>query len=532
MVFSMPPITVKRSHAMDLFLTRHASEVKGTLSGFDRVRFRGTLRWLANLPGMGVWLSHAGVLLKDFGEYAMGLTNRIKEATRELAEKAGRPVIYLHSSSLRKEDFARDIAEREGIAEGLVCVLSAVEPCHTFTVGPNREAKKLELRSHQGKCLHQYFYLIDPQLGWLNVRLQTWLPFTVHVVINGREWLSQQLFRKGLAFERRDNCFIDIADVRRAQRIMDRQLASDWPRLLDRLLRRVHPAHRTLFGRERLDYYWSADETEWASDVMFRSPADLSALYPRLVRHAMLSFGGGDVLRFLGKRPCVQQFRNAEILSHLGARCEGVRVKHAWDRNSLKMYDKQQSVLRVETTINNTRQMKVFRTPQNDPDGPQSWQKLRKGVADLARRAEISQKSNERYLDALSAVEAEPTLAETAAQVCRRARWNGRPVRALNPLADQDARLLEAVSRGEFLLQGFRNRDLRGILFGEAKSADTRRREMAKATRLIRMLRAHGLVHKVAKTHRYTVSTHGREIITALLAARSANAHKLMQIAA
>jgi hypothetical protein len=517
---------------MQLFLTRHAAEVKGTLSGFDRVRFRGTIRWLANLPGMGTWLNRAHVLLKDFKGYAMGLTERIKLATQELAEKAGRPVVYLPSSSLRKEDVAGEIAERDGVNEGLVCVLSAVEPCLTFSVGPNREAKRLELRCEQRKCLHYYFYLLDPRLGWLNVRLQTWFPFTVQVVINGREWLSRELCRRGIGFERRDNCFVEIENVRRAQRIMDRQLQSDWPRWLDRLTRQVHPAHRTLFGKERLDYYWSADETEWASDVMFGSAAELAALYPRLVRHAMQNFGSQEVLRFLGKRPCVEWFRSAEIVSHLGVRCEGVRVKHALDRNSLKMYDKQGSVLRIETTINNTRQMKVFRTAENDPDGPPSWQKLRKGVADLARRAEISQKSNERYLDALSVVEVEQTLAETAGQVCRPARWKGRPVRALNPLADADATLLAAVSRGEFQLDGFRNRDLRGILFGEAKSADTRRRQMAQVTRQIRMLRAHGLVHKVAKTHRYTVSSHGREVITALLAARSANTNKLMQIAA
>lgn len=517
---------------MQSFLTRHASEVKGALSGFDRVRFRGTLRWLASTPGLGTWLNRAHVLLKDFTGYAMGLTERIKEGTRELAAKAERPVIYLQSAALRKEDYARLVAERDGVREGLVCVLSAVEPCLTLSVGPNREAKRLELRCEQRKCLHYYFYLIDPRLGWLNVRLQTWMPFTVHVVVNGREWLSRELCRQGIGFERRDNCFVDVEDISRAQRMMDRQPKSNWPRLLDRLLRQVHPSHRTLFGKECLDYYWSADETEWATDVMFRSCEELSALYPRLVRHAMMNFGSREVLRFLGKRPCVEQFRKAEILSHLGVRCEGVRVKHALDRNSVKMYDKQQSVLRVETTINNTRQMKVFRASENNPDGPQSWQKLRKGVADLARRAEISQKSNERYLDALSTVEADPTLAQTVAQVCRRARWNKRPVRPLNPLADEDATLLEAVSRGEFLIEGFRNRDLRGILFGEAKSADTRRRQMGKVTRLITMLRAHGLVHKVAKTHRYTVSTYGRQIITALLAARSANTHKLMQIAA
>jgi hypothetical protein len=87
-----------------------------------------------------------------------------------------------------------------------------------------------------------------------------------------------------------------------------------------------------------------------------------------------------------GRPACVQRFQKAEILSHLGTRAEGMRVKHAIDRNSVKMYDKQQSVLQVETTINNTRQMKVFRASENDPDGPPSWQKLRKGVADLHRR--------------------------------------------------------------------------------------------------------------------------------------------------
>jgi hypothetical protein len=514
------------------FLTRHASEVKGTLSGFDRVRFRGTLRRLANLKGMATWLSHSHVLLKHFRDYAMGLTDMIKRATAQLAERTERPLTYLYSSSLRKETLAREIAERDGVTEGLVCVLTAVEPCITFTVGPNREAKKLELRRHQGKCLHQYFYLIDPQLGWLNVRLQTWLPFTVQIVINGREWLSRQLLQKGIEFERRENCFVDVADLSAAQRLLDRQSRTNWSRLLDRILRRVHPSHRRLFGADRLHHYWSADETEWATDVLFRSPQALARLYPRLIREAITNFRGGDVLRFLGKRTHVQQLRTAELLSHLGTRVEGVRVKHALERNSIKMYDKQQSVLRVETTINQTRQMKVFRSPEDDPTRDKSWQKLRKGVADLHRRSEISQACNARYLEALASVDCEPTLGETAARLCRRTHWKGRSVRALNPLAAEDAALLAAIARGEFALQGFRNRDLSLLLFGAANDAHEKRRRMAKTTRLIRMLRAHGLVRKVSRTHRYVVSPTGRDTITVLLAARGANTRKLTELAA
>jgi hypothetical protein len=516
---------------MQSFLTRHASEVKGVLSGFDRVRFRGTLRWLANVQGLGAWLSHRHVLLKDFRTYALGLTDQVRQATERLAAQQGRPVIYLHSSSLRKEDVARDIAERDRIQEGLVCVLTAVEPCHTFTVGPNRHAKRLELRARQGKCLHQYFYLIDRQLGWLNVRLQTWLPFTVQIVLNGREWLARQLVRRRIAHQRRDNCFVEVADVPAAQRLLDAQLRTKWPQVLERLLRQAHPAHHRLFAPDALHYYWSADETEWATDVLFRAPEALARLYPRLVRHALTTFGSGDVLRFLGKRPWVQKFTAAEILSHLGTRSEGVRVKHALDRNSVKMYDKQGSVLRVETTVNNTRQMQVYRASEDNPSGPKSYQKLRKGVADLHRRARISQSCNERYLDALSAVDAQPTLAETLAPLCQRTTWHDRPARALNPLAEGDARLLEAVNRGEFALQGFRNRDLCGLLFATDRSL-TERQKMSKVTRLIRLLRAHGLVRKVPRTHRYIVSPTGRQTITALLAARQANTRKLTEMAA
>jgi hypothetical protein len=155
MGFGNPSITGLGSYAMKSFLSRHESEVQGTLSGFDRVRFRGTLRWLANTRGMSAWLQRANVLLKDFKEYAMGLTDTIKQATQRIAEREGRPLEYLASSSLRKDDYAKGIAERDGISRGLVCVLSAVEPCITCTVGPNRQARKLEVRRLEGKCLPQ-----------------------------------------------------------------------------------------------------------------------------------------------------------------------------------------------------------------------------------------------------------------------------------------------------------------------------------------------------------------------------------------
>jgi hypothetical protein len=518
---------------MRSFVQRHATEIKGVLSGFDRLRFRGTIRWLSSLRGMGTFMGTVGLLLKHFNDWAHQRTERIRWATERLAADAGRPVVYLDSSRISKEQMALEIAAADGITEGLIAVLSCVEPCHSFKVGPNREQGLLELRHGPRKCLHYYFYLFDQRLGLTYLRLQTWAPFAVHVGFNGRDWLARQLVANGIGFEQRDNCFVDVADPRRAQALLDEQLRTNWKRLLDGLLARCHPAHAKLFGSRPLDYYWSAEETEVATDVMFRSRETLRRLYPRWLRQAMTTFGSGDVLRFLGQCPQVHHYRKAEITSALRTRPEGACVKHARNRNSVKMYDKQGTVLRVETTINQARDLKVLRPKLTEPKRRKCWQQLRKGVADLHRRAKLSRQSNERYLEALATVDQSASLAETVRPLCQPARWKRRTVRGLQPLKSDDAQLLAAISRGEFHISGFRNGDLRPLLFGAAEASPAeRKRQSAKITRLLRMLRAHGIIRKITKTHRYRLTPRGQTATTALAAAQQATIQALTQIAA
>jgi hypothetical protein len=196
------------------------------------------------------------------------------------------------------------------------------------------------------------------------------------------------------------------------------------------------------------------------------------------------------------------------------------------------MYDKQGSVLRVETTINDPRDMKVYRPKTNGEPGERSWLRLRKGVADLHRRAEVSQHSNERYLDALAAVNHDQFLGEVVEEICQPAEWRGGRVRALQPFSPDDSRLLAAVNQGEFAINGFRNRDLRELLFGtDDISPAEAKRQAARITRQIRLLRGHGLIKKVQSTHRYTLTSAGRIAINALLAAQHTTPQQLAQLA-
>jgi hypothetical protein len=99
---------------MKRFIQHHAEQISGTLSDFDRLRFRGTLRWLAYTDGMQWFLNSSGILLKEFKTYVQGVTDQVRAATEQLVKAAGRKLIYLNSSRISKEEKAREIAERDG----------------------------------------------------------------------------------------------------------------------------------------------------------------------------------------------------------------------------------------------------------------------------------------------------------------------------------------------------------------------------------------------------------------------------------
>jgi hypothetical protein len=520
---------------MPSFVSRHQDQIQGTISGFDRLRFMGSLRMLSFARGLANVLSAAGVLLKDFGTYAEGLSQKIRLASEDLARAtpAGR-VLYLPSSGQSKEDYVRALPKPAQETEtGLVAVLSCVEPCRSVEVHRDASTRSLELRPALRKCLHYYFYLVHPTFGPMHVRLQSWLPLQIKVCLNGRDWLARQLDGAGIGYLKKDNAFTYIEDFARAQAFLDQQLQVQWPLMLDELVRQFHPTHPQAFvGAFPQDYYWSVEQSEWATDVVFRSPEALAALYPRLVHHGITTFSSRDVLRFLQQKVPAQGGVNGkfagEVLSDLKRRPEGVRIKHRCGANSLKLYDKQGQVLRVETTINDASGLKAYRPSASDPEGEKRWQPLRKGVADLHRRCELSQAANERYLEALGAVESMTPLEELSAPLCRPVVKGDRRYRGLNPLSEGDAAVLEAVQRGEFLIAGFRNRDLRRIIYGEAPADEkARRRQSDRVGRLLALLRAHGLIKKVPKTHRYQVTTTGQTKLAAISAARKASVEKL-----
>jgi hypothetical protein len=506
------------------FIAQHSNKVIGVLQGFDRVRVQATLRTLYHQSVMEYYLLSQKLLFKDFKGLVIRTTDKVRKAAEQLAKREGRRVIYLQSNCYHKEDLARDIQRQDRVKDGLIAVLSAVEPCRTWFVRGNKETKKLELKLRWGKCIHLYFYFIHQQLGFLHLRLQTWFPFLVQICFNGREWLSRQLDAAGIAYRRRDNCFPWIADLAQAQTMMDQQVRANWQELFQPLVDLCHPYHHEISKPIGGSYYWTVAESEYATDVMFRTRAHLDRIYPALVHHSVMSFGSEQVLRFLQRRDA------QEVKTDRRRGPDGVRVKHWLNDNSLKLYDKG-TVLRSEVTLNNPKDFRVWRSSELAPRAEKKWRILRRTVADVPRRAEVSRAATHRHLQALAVVPLKTPLAQEASKVCRSKCKHGQRYRALRPFGD-DASLLQRVNSLAYAIAGFHNRDIRQALYPSTACPILRRSQTAATSRKLALLRAHGLIRRVPSRHLYHVTAKGRRIITALLSARNASIEELTKIAA
>ena len=196
------------------------------------------------------------------------------------------------------------------------------------------------------------------------------------------------------------------------------------------------------------------------------------------------------------------------------------------------MYDKMGSVLRIETTIANPTPYKVFRTKDNDPEGKKAYLPMRKGIADLHRRTQVSQKANETYLESLATGRSDTCVAQVFDAVSKHRRIGSRRARALRLNDPAEVEFLEILTSAEFDLAGFRNRDLRRRLYSANASEDERKRQSARISRQFRLLRDHGIIRKVQKSYRYQLTSKGRTLITALQSVRRASLERLEACAA
>jgi hypothetical protein len=486
---------------MTLLTDRYAKAIVGVISCWDRLVITGTLPGVCHAAGMEAYLRAKGIRLFDYPRFAEPLRDEIRSNAERVAAEAGVTIEFVRSvHSFRKEDRVRAVLAKRGDAPGLVHILSAMEPCTSFEGWHDKKTGKTTLRYRDGKCLHYYFYFIDATLGLCYLRVPTWAPFRLQFYCNGHNWLASSLSAEGVAFARMDNALVACADCEAAQRHADAFPVERLHRILDGAALRFCPAMRH-FPHQ---YHWSIMQAEYATDIIFRRQHDLKPLYEALVRTAIHAVKPDNVATFLGRK--LHPNYEDELGNNFHTRIEGTRIKHHMGPASIKMYDKQGIVLRIETTVNDVTFFKHYRKVEHRT-GPSEMMvaPMQKTIYSLPPLREILHACNRRYLEFLSELVDPSAGQDKLDRLTQPVRHNDRNYPGFTFFDNDDAELFRAILRGQFTIAGIHNRSLRAVL---GKTSP-------QISRLLKRLRLHGLIKKVGRRYRYYLTRLGREVALA-----------------
>ena len=499
-------------------IEQNKEKIKGVLETFDRMIINGYLLNLCNYRQFLYYLIKNNIELRNFDKFALEETDSLCKNIEQYVKSNNKEIQFLNSGKLNKDELAREIFEKSENKEGLIAVFSAVEICNTMTVKPNRETQKLEVTSRPTKCKHYYFYYNDEEFGWMFLKIQTWFPYNVQIYINGREYLSKLLDKNGIKYEMYNNSFSYIEDFAKAQELADGILNKKISDSFDGLVSKINnhlPNIESIFSHS---YYWCIDQCEFATDITFESRKDLDLIYKTLVETSFFTFSSEDIYSFFGRNVSrLHNFSKGEIVSDLRNRYQGYRIKFKINNNQIKMYDKGNN-LRIEVTINNPKEFKVLKEKEKIIDHQKIekelvWTPMGKSVANLYRYVEISKNITKRYIEALPEINKDTIPLKELEGISTRVEINSRTYAGINILNEKNLELFSEISKGEYLINGFSNKNIRKNIFKNSEDKNI----INKTTRILAKLRAHGIIKKVSRKNKYYLTTKGRKIINSIL---------------
>ena len=246
-------------------------------------------------------------------------------------------------------------------------------------------------------------------------------------------------------------------------------------------------------------------QTEYATDIVFKSQQRLQEIYSELTATAIHTVKPDNIATFLGQK--VDPRYQGEIGNNYSVRIEGSRIKHTMGKSSIKMYDKFSKILRIETTTNDVGFFKHYRKVEHrNGDSSMKNAPLKKNSYSLSLLAALFKASNKRYLEFISAFDNKEAGRKNLDKITKTKQVKNRNYKGFNLFCDTDMALLLTVLRGEHNISGFRNKDI-GFRLPEFNTG--------KISRLIKRLNVFGLIKKVGKTYKYHLTKLGEKLIIA-----------------
>ncbi len=477
---------------------KYKDKIHGVLNCYDRVVITGTLPGFCYAQGMSSYLYSQHIRIFDYPKFASPFRDQIRKNAEAIAAKNNITIEFIRKKSFRKEKRIKQIIKERGDHPGLVHILSAMETCQTYEPWYDKKQGKAFLKYATSKCLHYYFYFIDEVLGLCYVRVPTWCPFRLQIYFNGHYLLASQLRELDIDFELAENAFLKIADFDVANQLSDQIAVEELHLKFNSFAEQYCPVVKDL----NVAYHWSLMQTEYATDIIFKRQKDLQAIYPQLVETLIHSVKPENIATFLGRK--LHGNYQDEMGNNFNVRIMGSRIKHHMGPVSIKMYDKFGIILRIELTVNNVSFFKQYReVAHRDGTRETKYANMRKSIYSLNPLQEVLLASNTRYLNFISEIETPEIGIQKLSKLTQMQEKDNHRYKGFNLLSEEDANLFRILIRGEFMINGFTNKNIRHLL----------NKNTGQISRLIKRLRVHGLIKKIGNRYKYYLTKLGCKVI-------------------
>jgi hypothetical protein len=468
--------------------------IRFSYSSFDRILLRG---YLPNLFVEGSIIN----LLRNLGfkKHSNGvlklLTDQLNSHIQKTAQNLGVLIHWWSSSENEKYhsklDFVTETYSKKlsGVCkkDRVLCIIKALENVRTFS---NKEVKtnsgKTMTKMYScNKFVSQYYiYVYDQILGLCYLKISSYLPFHCEFYMNGHSYLKQQFDLLGSSYTMKNNSFTEVTNVSSLQKLVNDFQPST-------ILKRINSWMDLFFRFDKgtkstrsklLSHNWYTYQTEVSTNIIFKSEKFTKSFFNQVLsKHH--SIGLPDRLtKIFGLSKSVNNSKSVQRLFSVQA-C----IKHWLEKNSIKCYNKNGCLLRVETTINN-------------PDLP--GLKLKKPACNLQAYYWYGHACNSRYLNTISDIDLDllndDIISKYQEQIITK---KGYKVPAPDLRNKNQMNFLIILINSKFLSMGFRNRDLRKKLGNEWKTA--------KIAYELRKLRERGAVKKLKNTQYYQLTKEG-----------------------
>ena len=431
-------------------------------------------------------------------------TNTYRAWLRRITEEQGIPVLAAPPAppkGVRKEDFVQPFYRRLKGEQGIACVLTSLEQGRTFVSytphrkPPSGDANYRLIKACRKRFLHLYWYVLDPVLGPMSVRVASYFPFNVTCYLNGHSFVAQELKRAGIRFRKADNAFLGVADVGALQAAADRLSAAVIQRRCNYWVRRLVPVFSPA-EREALrpGYRYGMAQMELATDVVFKRRAPLQVWFRRACELGILVGGAQRTTHLFGRQ--INRRYRGKLQTVLDQRDTGHPVLRWYYQTSFaKQYTRgdQQGdrILRNETCSNDTRHFGIGRRLENLPLLREKL--LATNARCLALQAELL----------ASVVDTGALAALTTPTLIGRRRVPG-----LKLQDDRVIRLLDTLIQPTGLVGDWTTRDLSRRLVARHQLAEPAYR-LSQLRYDLTKLRAKGLVERLGASRRYRLTELG-----------------------